>query len=219
MKAMTMESSINIEQLQKIINLSKKSVVKIIKQDMWSTGVLCNVHFPDKKTLPLLITCNHMLNENDISVGKKIDFSLDNGKIFYQILIDETRKVYTNKLYDITFIEIKKNDGLDISSFLEVDPKIFFYDEKELNNKQVCLLSYPQGKEFQFSNGKIIKLMDDGHQILHLCSTTYGCAGGPIIDLDNNYVIAIHRGANNKKLFNIGIFVKKPLEEFNQINN
>ena len=103
-----MENSIDIEQLQKIINLSKKSVVKIIKQDMFSTGVLCNAHFPDKKTLSLLITCNHMLNENDISIGKKIDFSLDNGKIFYQILIDETRKVYTNKLYDITFIEIKK---------------------------------------------------------------------------------------------------------------
>ena len=105
---MKMESFISIEQLQRIINLSKKSVVKILKQDMYSTGVLCNVHLSDKKILPLLMTCNHMLDENDISVGKKIDFSLDNDKIFYQILVDETRKVYTNKLYDITFIEIKK---------------------------------------------------------------------------------------------------------------
>jgi len=216
---MKMESFISIEQLQRIINLNKKSVVKILKQDMYSTGVLCNVHLSDKKILPLLMTCNHMLDENDISVGKKIDFSLDNDKIFYQLSVDETRKVYTNKLYDITFIEIKKNDGLDISSFLEVDPNIFSFHEIELNNKPVCLLSYPKERDLQFSNGKIIKLMDEGHQILHLCNTTYGCAGGPIIDLNNNCVIAIHRGANDKKLYNIGIFIKKPLEEFSKINN
>ena len=106
---MKMENPINIEQLQRIINLSKKSVVKIKKQNMASnTGFLCNVHFPDKKTLPILITSYHILNEDDITVGKKVDFSLDNDNIFYQILIDETRKEYSNRLYDITFIEIKK---------------------------------------------------------------------------------------------------------------
>ena len=128
--------------IAKIIYLSKKSVVKIRKQGMVSTGALCNVHFPDKKILPVLIACNHMLNENDIIVGQKIDFSLDNDKIFYQILIDENRKVYTNREYDITFIEIKQKDGLDISSFLEVDPNIFFYHEIELEYKPVCLLGY-----------------------------------------------------------------------------
>ena len=127
MKDMKMERPISIEKLQRIINFSKKSVVKIIKQSMFSTGVLCNVHFPDKKILPVLIACNHMLDENEIIVGKKIDFSLESDKIFYRILIDENRKVYTNRAYDITFIEIKKYDGLDISSFFEIDQNIFFY--------------------------------------------------------------------------------------------
>ena len=216
---MKMESPISIDQLQKIIYLSKKSVVKIRKQGMLSTGALCNVHFPDKKTLPVLIACNHMLNENDIIVGQKIDFSLDNDKIFYQILIDENRKVYTNREYDITFIEIKQKDGLDISSFLEVDPNIFFYYEIELEYKPVCLLGYHYGKELQFSNGKIKNLREDGYRILHLCSSNVGCAGGPILDLSNNSVIAIHQGANRDKIFNYGIFLKKPLEEFSRINN
>ena len=217
---MKMENPINIEQLQRIINLSKKSVVKIKKQNMASnTGFLCNVHFPDKKTLPILITSNHILNENDITVGKKVNFSLDNDNIFYQILIDETRKVYSNRLYDITFIEIKKSDGLNISSFLEVDPNIFSFHDIELINKQVCLLSYHFGKELQFSNGKIKNLGEDGYHIYHFCSSNLGCAGGPIIGLNNNHVIAVHQGAMEQKFFNIGIFLKMPLEEFDQINN
>ena len=96
----------------------------------------------------------------------------------HQILIDETRKVYTNRLYDVTFIEIKKSDGLDISSFLEVDPNIFSFHEQELINKQVCLLSYHYGKELQFSNGKIKDLGEDGYHIYHLCGSNPGCAGG-----------------------------------------
>jgi len=213
---MKMENFINIEQLQKILILSKKSVVKIAKQGAFSSGFLCNVYFPDKKTLPVLISNNHMLNENDITVGKKIEFSLNNDNNFYQILIDESRKVYTSNLFDVTFIEIKKSDGLDISSFLEIDPNIFFYDERELNNKQVSLLSYPKAKDLQISNGMIKKITEDGYHIYHLCSTTFGCGGGPIIDLKNNHVIAVHQGANKVNNYNIGIFLKKPLEEFSK---
>ena len=219
MKSIKMENHISVEQLQRIINLSEKSVIKIKKENMFSTGFLCNVHFPNKKTLPTLITSNHILNENDITVGKKINFSLDYDNILHQILIDETRKVYSNRLYDVTFIEIKKSDGLDISSFLEVVPNIFSFHEKELVNKQACLLSYHYGKELQFSNGKIKDLGEDGYHISHLCSSNPGCAGDPIIDLNNNLVVAIHQGTMAQKFFNIGIFLKKPLEEFDKINN
>ena len=82
-----MENFINIEQLQKILILSKKSVVKIAKQGAFSSGFLCNVYFPDKKTLPVLISNNHMLNENDITVGKKINFSLNNDNNLIIIFI------------------------------------------------------------------------------------------------------------------------------------
>jgi len=216
---MIKEKLITQEQMLKIMDFGDKAVIKIKKQDCSSSGFLCISHFPDKTTLPVLITNNHMLNENDITVGKKIDFSLNDDKTFYQILIDESRKVYTSNLYDVTFIEIKKNDGLDISSFIEVDPNIFFYDDRELNNKQVILLSYPEGKELAFSNGIIKNLENDGYHIKHLCNTTYGCAGGPIIDKDNFHVIAVHQGTMKNKSFNLGIFLRRPLEEFIKINN
>ena len=215
---MIMENSINIEQLQIILESSKKAVVKISKQGCFGSGFLCTFYLSDFNRLPVLISNNHILNENDITVGKKIDFSLNNDKSFYQILIDESRKVYTSSLYDITFIEIKKEDGINISSFLEIDRNIFSFDERELNNKQVSLLSYPMGK-LEFSNGMIKKLTEDGYHIYHLCRTTPGCAGGPIIDLKNYHVIAVHQGSSKGNKFNIGIFLKKPLEEFRKINN
>ena len=207
------------EQMDKLMNFGEISVIKIKKQDCFSSGFLCNIYFPDKKALPVLIANNHMLNENDIVVGKKIDFSLELEQNFHQIIIDDTRKVYTSRIYDITIIEIKKNDGLDISSFFEVDPNIFFYDERELKNKQVCLLSYPYGKELSFSYGTIKNLKNDGYHILHSCSSIFGCAGGPIIDLNDYHVIAVHQGTIKNQNFNIGIFLKKPLEEFRKINN
>ena len=37
---------------------------------------------------------------------------INNEVISYEILIDISRKVYTNKIYDVTIIEIKKNEGL-----------------------------------------------------------------------------------------------------------
>ena len=210
------ENHISREQMDKLFHFGEKSVIKIKKQDCFSSGFLCNIYFPDKKALPVLIANNHILNENDIVVGKKIDFSLGQEQNFHQILIDDTRKVYTSRIYDITVVEIKKNDGLDISSFLEVGPNIFFYDERELNNKKVSLLSY--GKELQLSIGIIKNLEEDGYHIHHLCSSFAGCAGGPIIDLNDYHAIAVHQGTIKNRNFNIGIFLKKPLEEFSKIN-
>ena len=54
--------------------------------------------------LRLLITNNHVLNEQDIIPGNTINISLNNGKIFKKIKIDTNRKKYTNKDLDVTII-------------------------------------------------------------------------------------------------------------------
>ena len=38
-----------------------------------------------------------------------------------KLCFDDSRYFYTNKEYDITIIEIKRNDGLDMESFFEID--------------------------------------------------------------------------------------------------
>ena len=55
---------------------------------------------------------------------KKIKFSLNNERINLEILINESRRTYTSEKYDITIIELNKNDGLKQDSFFEIDNKI-----------------------------------------------------------------------------------------------
>ena len=60
------------------------------------------------------MTNYHVLNINDIDINKEIQLSINNDKSTIKIKIDNNRKTYTNKEYDITIIEIKKSDGLNI---------------------------------------------------------------------------------------------------------
>ena len=43
------------------------------------------------------MTNNHVLNKKDISVGKKIKFSLNGDKINFEIKINISRKTYINQ--------------------------------------------------------------------------------------------------------------------------
>ena len=71
------------------------------------------------------MTCNHVLDINDISEGKKINFSLNDDKLQYSIIIDKSRITYTNFNYDVTIIEIKpEKDNINLESFLDVDENI-----------------------------------------------------------------------------------------------
>ena len=206
-----MQNGLNVEGLKIVLNQLQQSVIKIINSGKIGTGFLCSIPFHNK-ILPAIITNNHILNEEDISIGKKINFTLNNDKNCFAILIDENRKVYTNQLYDITIIEIKNTDGLDISSFLEADQNIFNTGESYLVSRPVYLISYPYGKESTYSMGTVKSI--DNYNILHTCSTDVGCAGGPIINLNNYKVIGVHKGAMKNKSYNIGVFLKYPLEDF-----
>ena len=82
-------SKINI-----IIEQMKKSICKIDKENLKGTGFLCLIPYPNRLSLlPVLITCNHVLNDLKIETKTKLIF---NGKEKI-IIIDKFRKTYTNK--------------------------------------------------------------------------------------------------------------------------
>ena len=58
------------------------------------------------------------------------------------------------------------------------------------------------------------------NDINHLCSTEEGSSGAPILFLDSFKVIGIHKGAprHSNSQFNIGCFIKNPIDIFNQNN-
>ena len=85
--------------------------------------------FPNSTILiPALITNNHVLGKDDISKGKKINFSLENDKFNFSLIIDDSRIVYSKENFDCTVVEIRENDNLDIKSFLEIDESIYDND-------------------------------------------------------------------------------------------
>ena len=56
---------ITYESSKKIIEQMKKNICKIKIDEEQGTGFFCKIPFPDKyKTLPVLITNNHIINEN-----------------------------------------------------------------------------------------------------------------------------------------------------------
>jgi len=200
-----------------------ENVCKIIlNKDKKGTGFLCKIPFPDfYNLLPVLISNNHVLKEEHILIGKTINFSLKDDTKMISIHIDKTRKKYTNEDYDITIIEIKKSDNLNIDLFLEVDNSINTDNPKKVYNDQsVYIIHYPFSKTIQYSPGKI-NIFENNIDIKYFCATEEGSSGGPILISESHKVIGVHKGSSKRFDYNIGIFIKAPITDFynKQSNN
>ena len=101
------------------------------------SGFFCKLDkFPIKYAL---FTDNHILNEYNIEIGKKINFeylakspSIFSGSSYSlkekQIEITQKRRVFTNKELDYTCIELFESDG--IYDYFQIDPNLFKYGDK-----------------------------------------------------------------------------------------
>ena len=178
------------------------------------TGFFCKIPFPDfYNLLPVLLTNNHIIGEEDLKLGNEIHITFQKNKKI-SIYIDNTRKIHSiKKPMDITMIEIKKVYCLNIDDFFEIDERIFSENGLKYENNTIYLLHYPKGREIEFSVGVIKKI--DNDNIMHLCNTEPGSSGGCIVKLDNFKVIGIHKGSAKKNNdYNVGTLFKAPLKEF-----
>ena len=208
---------INLVSLQTILTQMKNSVFKIKINEYTNTGFLCKIPFPGKDNLLKVLITFSNLSKEDIMKLNKIHISFDNEKTISEIYIDEKTKIYLNKKYNIVIIEIRKMNKIDDSLFLEIDENIFNDNQNKLKDMQVYLIAYPYQKDGVYSNGIIKGLKDDGYIIEHLCSSNKGCSGGPILNIISMKVIGVHIGEVKNKNCNFGIFLKKPIEEFNEL--
>jgi len=210
-------ASIQGETLEKINDQKKSCSCKIECNEKGNgSGFFSLIPFPNKaKLLPVLMTNNHVLPKEAIIKGKKININMKEKKFSY--LIDDSTKVYTNKKYDITIIEMSDNYGLDFNKFLEIDDSIHKENLQEyFKNRSIYLIHHPKSKEnAEFAVGIIKYIALDSNDIHHTCKSEPGSSGSPILDLKTNKIVGIHKGSasNNIKL-NIGTFIKEPIEEF-----
>ena len=215
---------ISFDDLSIIIRQKEINVCKIIKNNdkCIGTGFLCIIPYPNKENLlPVLITCTHVLGNNDIKNGKEINLFFNEEKKI--IKISKERVIYTSgkEQYDITMIELKQKDGLDINNMLEIDYDIFNEGElvKIYKDKSIYIIHFPNGKESSYSDSAIKNIDASNVRLKHLCQTDEGSSGAPILNMKNFRVIGIHIGRHKTENINIGVVLRAPINEFNSLLN
>jgi hypothetical protein len=192
--------------ISKIILEKSEKCVCQLKSNSPGAGFFCLIPFPDKShRLPVLITCYHIFGK-DCLLKRKIELVL-NGKTI-EIILENDRKVYLNKKFDVTIIEIKTEDGLDINSFLETDDDLIFKENIEDEKISLHTLKYPREKTDIPNNG-IQGASEEKNKNELKSSKKLDSAGSPIINL------IVYK---ERLLFysNYGTILKKPILKFIQ---
>ena len=200
-------------QTEIILRQMKTSICKLFIDTEIASGFFCKIPFGKSKTIYALFTNYHLINEEYFQSHNDINMKLNDDQAQIRIKIDNSRKKYFSKKYDIAIIVIQKKDGIKIP-FLEIDENIFKKDKNSFKNLTIYNISYPKGNSAMVSYG-VIKEIED-NEIRHFCFTEKGSAGSPIFNLSNNKVLGLDIGGKKDKdeLFFLGYFLKKPIIEF-----
>ena len=208
---------VNIAGTKAILEQMMNYICKIKIKGATGTGFFCKIPLGVNETLNVLMTNYHVLDEKYYKDNKEINLLVNDEDKAYEINLLIKRKTYFNKDYDIAIIELKEEDG--IKNFLELDENLFkdkeniFYEDKSL-----YVLQYPNGKNACVSYGLLINI--EKNDIKHTCSTEKGSSGSPILNLENNKVIGIHKEAGLSTFnFNKGTLLKFPLNDFEKKEN
>ena len=166
------------------------------------------------------MTNYHVIDKQYYEENNKINLLLNDDTIIKELDITIKRKTFFNENYDIALIEIQNDD--EIKYFLELDDNLFIEKEHVLYlYKSIYVLHYPKGKNACVSYG-LLNAFDESKKsdIQHTCSTQDGSSGSPILNLETNKVIGIHKEGSVNFNFNMGTFLKYPLIDFieNKLN-
>ena len=194
----------------------KTAICKIITGK--GTGFFCKLNLKNKSMIALL-TNNHVLNEEKIKLGSKIEIEHNNEKKVIEIT--KNRFTCSNEEYDYTCIEIFENENYN--NYFEIDGNIDTDNpDEQYKDQEIIMVQYPKLEEASFGNGKVNSIKNN-YQILHSISTEGGSSGSPIILMSGSLkIIGIHCGKLKKdKNLNRGNYMKVILEDIQQhfINN
>ena len=91
------------------------------------------------------MTNYHVLNKKDIYYGKSIKFQRNEKE--FNIWIDDSRVIYSNEKYDISFFEIKPEDNLDTKYFLQIDKQILTQKAENYYKSKIYLIKFNKDKK------------------------------------------------------------------------
>jgi len=155
------EKNLSNRNKKEIFFIINNSICKIkTKNNAIITGYFCRIFFPDiYNYLSVLIINNYEFEENDIINDKKIEYIINSNEDSSKI-IDESRKFYSNKDYNIINIEIKRNDKIYNNISLWIGDDI----NEIIINKEILEIYYDKKGYIKSSFG-IIERIDDDYNI------------------------------------------------------
>ena len=206
---------VTISGTKTILNQLMNCICKLNINGVNGTGFFCKIPFQNNETKILLMTNYHVLDKNYYEANNKINLLINDEKEIKTIDLRIKRNTYFNQENDITLIELNENDN--INNFLELDENLFRHNNNILYEyKSLYVLQYPKGGNAAVSYGLLTSL--DKYEIKHICSTENGSSGSPILNLETNKVIGIHKEGSINFEFNKGIYLKYILIDFIQKN-
>ena len=205
----TSSEPITIEETQKILEQMTNCICKIKSDENYGIGFFCRIKFLDNTFIKVLTTSYQIINDIYFKENNEINFILNNQARI--INLDKKRKIYTNKDYDLTLIEIKDVDK--IFNYFELDENILSQENPKsyYENKTIYVIQYVNMEKASVSYGIINDLIDS--EIKHTCSIKPGSNCSPILNSMNNKIIGIVK-QSEKTDINKGIFLKVPINEF-----
>ena len=214
-------SPITIDKTNIILEQMKKVVCKIKNKNGEGIGFFCYIPFQNKK-LPVLITSNHLIDQNTIKENKILSINLNDGKEYRNIELFGNKSIYTNKNYNITIIEIFP--AIDkINNFLELDENLFLNNNNTNNNikqfnETIYILQFSKienAKKISVSYGLINYANNDERRIF--CNSGEDSFGSPILKLSNNKILGIYNQGDSNCNLNKNTNLKSAICEY--LNN
>ena len=95
---------VTIDETNQILNQLKNCICQIENKNGKGTGFFCYIPYKNKK-LKVMITNNHIIDEEILKINELIKVSLNDNKEVRNIKI-KNKKLYTSVKYDTTIIEI-----------------------------------------------------------------------------------------------------------------
>ena len=185
---------------EKILEQMNNSIYRINEKEK-EYGIFCKIK-SKKRNIPVLITSYQVINERNIEQYNKTIKVSRNNEI---IDIEYGDKIYINKEYNLSIIEIKNNKKNKLY-FLEIDDSLYeknsyYYEES------IYIIHYDNQNEMFVSYGILNDIKEE--ELLFSCNFNSYSNFSPIFNSTNNKLIGIH----NKSKYN-GIFLKLMVKEF-----
>ena len=211
--------TLNLKNMKLLSTKAELSVCEILTDFGHGTGFFRKVKYPNKiNKIICLITNNHVINEYIINNKDYISIKLNDG--IKEIYFDSDRKIWTNEALDFTCIEILEEDNIQLTSLFEIDDNCYnkVYNLEEYKDKGIITIGVGKKKELLFPQG-IFNFLEDKKNIFFTnCNTESGFSGGPIILVYNLKIIGIHKGYNQLRKRNIGIYMKEIIKNLKKEN-